>query len=186
MEQEALNEAMRQSISNQQQRVKRSRDRRNRRDRRSVNRHGESQRNAVAATPAIQPTPVPNSTIDELSNAQMFSLLLFCSSVLYYAFLLSRQLFTFFCYRSRFALRIVFMLANIAFDSSHGNLIVMSYGLASSYDLFFLLLEMWTFLFHHLELLLVIAFLFFLVGIHVGWVSDQTRHHRTVTPSNTF
>jgi hypothetical protein len=183
MEQEALNEAMRQSISNQQQRVKRSRDRRNRRDRRSVNRHGESQRNAVAATPAIQPTPVPNSTIDELSNAQMFSLLLFCSSVLCYAFLLFRQLLTFFCY---FALQIVFLLVYIAIDSSRVILFMISFGLASSYDVFFLLLEMWTFLFHHLELLLVIAFLFFLVGIHVGWVSDQTRHHRTVTLSKTF
>jgi hypothetical protein len=115
MEQEALNEAMHQSISNQQQRVRRSRDRRNRRDRRSVNRHGESQRNAVAATPAIQPTPVPNSTIDELPIVEiMLSLLCFCLTaflwVLYYAFLLFRQLLTFFFYHLEELLLVIFYL----------------------------------------------------------------------------
>lgn len=180
MEQEPLNGA----ILNQLQRVRRSRDQHP--TSRSVDRHGESQRNAVVAAPTIQPTIVPNSTRDDLSNAEMFFFLLLSSSLLCYAFLLIWQLLTFFWYRLHFALGIVFLLVNSAIDSFRVNLFTIFFCLALSYDIFFLFLEMFRFFFCHLELLLVIVFFFFLLVIHLGCVSDQTRHHRTVPLSNTF
>lgn len=193
MEQEALNEAMRQSLLNQQQSqpessrpslVSPSRPDRHHRHRRPY-RHRELQGNTVAAAGAIPQSTGPDSD-NEMPNDQMFVFLLFCSSVLYYAFLLVCQLIPFLWYRLHFAFGIVFLLVNSAVYSSRVNLYMILFCLVLSCDIFFLFLELFMFFFYHLELLLVIIFLFFVGEIHVGRGSDQTLNHRTVPLSSTF
>ncbi|XP_046641053.1 E3 ubiquitin-protein ligase RNF168-like isoform X2 [Daphnia pulicaria] len=181
MEQEALNEAMRQSLLNQQQSQPES-------SQPSLvspshpNRHRESQGNSVAAAGAIPQSTGPDSANDVPSD-EIFLFLLLCSSVLYYAFLLVCQLIPFLWYRLHFALGIVFLLVNSAVYSSQVNLYIILFGLVLSYDIFFLFLELFMFFFYQLELLLVIVFLFFVCEI---LIFRGFCHHRTVPLSSTF
>ena len=142
----------------------------------------------VTTADAVPPTAVSNSPSDDPSNEETFHFILFLSALLYYAFLLLCQLLEFSFNHPTFLIGTVFLIINRTADPSYNDFyfyIFFGFSVLSS-DAFFLVYQLFVFFFYHLELLLVIAFIFVHLLTNVGRNFNETRYHLNVPLSNTI
>lgn len=186
-EEEALNEAIRQSLlpQYQEQEITVSAATAIPHTRLHVNRTPSVSRNTSRTT-------VSNSTSNDMSNEEFLFVILFLSALLYYAILLFCQLFVFFLHRSDFLPGVfLFIFCYVPYrcvpNSIRANpskeeiFFVTLFLSVLSYDFFLLVWELFVFFFSHLELLLVIVF-----QLCLGWVNVECSNDLIVPPSNTI
>ena len=192
-EDEALNEALYQSLLSQQHErdipVSTSAILRTNSTRSHVN-------STTPTTPSVSGATsrnnVPNTSSNDISNEEFFFIVLFLSALLHYAFFLFWELVVFFWHHPVFLSRVFLFVFcyvpyrcvpnSISANQSHEEIVyIISFLSVLSYDLFFLVWQLLLFFVYHLESLLVIVF-----SMCLGWVNLEFSSELVVPLSSTI